>query len=221
MKLPTLCLSCTLIAIVTVLESTQTAGADPSWRDFEHIRNTSFIESSGDKALQLTIDVPAPTHDVFDAFTTSEGFRSWAAPVARVDLKIGGYIEASYDASAALGNPGNIKNQIVAYVPDRLLVIRNVQAPPGFANQGLFARTVTVIELLALNPKNTRVTLTNAGYGPGPGFADVYRHFEWGNAYTLEELRKRFVEGPTDWSKAAAPARAEKAPPTTRASPAQ
>ena len=126
-------------------------------------------------------------------------------------------MEASYDASAALGSAANIKNQIVAYVPDRLLVIRNVQAPPGFVNQQLFARTITVIEFVALKPRNTRVTITNAGYGRGEGFADVYRHFEWGNAYTLEELRKRFVEGPTDWSKVAAKAQAKTAADTVEA----
>jgi uncharacterized protein YndB with AHSA1/START domain len=211
MRIRALLPSCALIGIVAALEFAHMAVAGPSWRDFKHVRNTSFTEPGGDRALQLSIDVPASARDVFDAFATSDGFRSWAVPVARVDLKIGGFIEASYDASATLGAPGNIKNQIVAYVPGRLLVIRNVQAPAGFVNQELFGRTVTIIEFVALNPKHTRVTLTNAGYGPGAGFADVYRHFEWADAYTLEELRKRFAEGPTDWSKAQAKARAGKA----------
>jgi uncharacterized protein YndB with AHSA1/START domain len=210
MRIPELALR-GLRGMAVGLALVQVAAADPSWRDFKHVTNTSFVEPSGDKALQLSVEVPASAHDVFDAFATSEGFRSWAVPVANVQLKIGGFMESSYDASATLGNPGNIKNQIVAYVPDRLLVIRNVQAPPGFVNQELFARTVTVIEFVALSPKSTRVTLTNAGYGPGEGFAEVYRHFEWGDAYTLEELRKRFVEGPTDWSKVAAKAQAKKA----------
>lgn len=210
MRIPELTLSC-LIGVAPALAFVQVAVAEPSWRDFKHVTNTSFVEPSGDKALQLSVEVPASAHDVFDAFATSDGFRSWAVPVANVELKVGGFMESSYEASAQLGNPGNIKNQIVAYVPDRLLVIRNVQAPPGFVNQELFARTVTVIEFVALAPNNTRVTLTNAGYGPGADFADVYRHFEWGDAYTLEELRKRFVEGPTDWSKVAARTQAKKA----------
>ncbi|HEY2682641.1 MAG TPA: SRPBCC domain-containing protein [Steroidobacteraceae bacterium] len=187
------------------------AAPEPSWRDFKHVSNTSFVEPSGDKALQLSVEVPASAHDVFQAFATSDGFSSWAVPIAKVDLKIGGFIEASYDASVPLGSPSNIKNQIVAYLPDRLLVIRNVQAPPGFVDQTLFARTVTIIELHSLGERSTRVTLTNAGYGPGEGFADVYRHFEWGDAYTLEELRKRFVDGPTDWAKEAAKEQAKKA----------
>jgi len=174
--------------------------AEPSWRHFKDVTNTSFIEPDGDRSLQLSVDVPAPPHDVFAAFGTSEGFSSWAVPVAKVDLRVGGMIEASYDSHAKPGDPDNIKNAIVAYIPDRLLVIRNVQAPAGFVDSALFQKTVTMIEFAPLDAKTTRVTLTNAGYGPGVGFGDVYSHFEWGNAYTLHELRARFVNGPVDWA---------------------
>lgn len=174
-----------------------------SWRDFPGVSNSSFVEPGGDRALQLSIDVPATPEEVFAAFTTSEGFRSWAAPVAKVDLRVGGMIESSYDAKARIGDPNNIRNQILAYVPGRLLVIRNVQAPSGFADPEYFGKTVTIIELTPLAPRRTRVTLTNAGYGAGERFATLYRHFEWGDAYSLAELRKRFEKGPTDWSRAA------------------
>lgn len=179
------------------------AAAEPSWRDFPGVTNSSFVEPSGDRSLQLSIDVPAAQQAVFDALTTSEGFRSWAAPVARIDLRIGGEIESNYNPSAKLGAPGNIHNQIVAYVAPRLLVIRNVEAPPSFADPELFRKTVTVIELVRIDDKHTRVTLTNSGYGAGAAFDGVYRHFEWGDAYTLAELRRRFETGPTDWSKSA------------------
>jgi len=176
------------------------AAAERSWHDFKDVANTSFVEPSGDRAIQLSIEVPANAHDTFAAFTTSEGFSSWAVPVARVEFRIGGYIEASYDPNAQLGDPGNIKNEIVAYVPDRLLVIHNIQAPPGFADPELFRKTVTVIEFTALEPARTRVTLTNAGYGSGERFDTLYKHFEWGDAYTLQELRRRFEKGPVDWA---------------------
>jgi uncharacterized protein YndB with AHSA1/START domain len=174
--------------------------ADPSWRDFKDVANTSYTEPSGERSIQLSVAVPASAHDVFTAFTTSQGFASWAVPIAKVELRIGGYIEASYDPNAKIGDPGNIKNAIVAYVPDRVLVIHNIQAPPDFADPDLFQRTVTVIEFIALDPKHTRVTITNAGYGSGGGFDTLYRHFEWGNAYTLQALKTRFEKGPVDWA---------------------
>lgn len=203
-RLPTLvCLIFTLPAAVPA--------AEPSWRDFKDVANTSFIEPSGDRSIQLSIDIPASLHDSFTAFTTSDGFASWAVPIAHVELRVGGYIEASYDPHAKIGDPANIKNQIVAYVPERLIVLHNVQAPPGFADPDLFQRTATVIEFTALDPRHTRVTITNAGYGIGDRFDALYRHFEWGNAYTLEELRARFEKGPVDWAARNAKSQSEQA----------
>jgi uncharacterized protein YndB with AHSA1/START domain len=176
------------------------AHAEPSWRDFKDVVNTSYTEPSGERSLQLSIDVAARPHEVFEAFTTSKGFSSWAVPLAKVDFRIGGTIEASYEPSAKLGDPGNIKNAIVAYVPDRVLVIHNIQAPADFADQDLFRHTVTVIEFTGLGHGRTRVTITNAGYGAGERFDTLYRHFEWGNAYTLQALKTRFEKGPVDWS---------------------
>jgi uncharacterized protein YndB with AHSA1/START domain len=176
------------------------SAAEHTWRDFKDVSNTSFIESSGDRAIQLSIDVAASPADAFAAFATSKGFASWAVPMAHVELRIGGYIEASYDSHAKIGDPDNIRNEIVGYVPDRLLVIRNVQAPSGFADPELFRRTATVIEFAPRDATHTRVTITNAGYGTGERWDVLYRHFEWGDAYTLAELKARFDRGPVDWA---------------------
>jgi uncharacterized protein YndB with AHSA1/START domain len=202
-----------LVAITCLLSalSSPAISAAPSWRDFKDVTNSSYIEPSGDRSIQLSINIPAPPHDVFTAFTTSEGFASWAVPIANVEFRIGGYIESSYDPSAKPGDPGNIKNQIVAYVPDRFLVLRNIQAPPGFADPELFQRTVTVIEFIALEAHHTRVTITNAGYGSGDRFDTLYGHFEWGDAYTLQELKTRFEKGPVDWAARSAQRKAQEA----------
>ena len=183
-----------LIALAGAAQAQQTR----SWRDFPGVSNTSYVDAAGQRALQLSMDIPAPPHAVFEAFATSEGFKSWAVAVARVDLRTGGEIESSYDAKAAIGDPNNIRNQIVTFIPDRLLVIRNIQAPKGFAGQGEFQKTVTVIEFEPIASGGTRVRLTNTGYGSSPEAQTVYGHFEWGNAYTLAELKKRFEKGPID-----------------------
>jgi uncharacterized protein YndB with AHSA1/START domain len=171
-----------------------------SWRDFEGVSNTSFVEANGDRAIQLSIEVPAPPNDVFEAYATTDGFKSWAVPIASIDLRVGGAIESNYNPDAKLGERDNIRNEIVAYVPDRILVLRNVQAPRTFVDPELFQRTVTVVEFAA-SGAGTRVTITNAGYGAGEQFDRLYRQFEWGDAYTLAELRARFVRGPVDWTK--------------------
>lgn len=190
----TLIAAAALIALASAAQAQQSR----SWRDFPGVSNTSYVDAAGQRALQLSMDIPAPPHAVFEAFTSSEGFKSWAVAVARIDLRTGGEIEASYDAKAAIGDPNNIKNQIVTFIPDRLLVIRNIQAPKGFAGEGEFQKTVTVLEFDPIAGGSTRVRLTNTGYGSSPEAQTVYGHFEWGNAYTLAELKKRFERGAID-----------------------
>lgn len=172
----------------------------PDWRQYRDVTNSSFVEADGDRVLQLSIVVNATPAQVWDAFTTAEGYRAWVAPVAAVDLRIGGDIEASYDPAAKIGGPDNIRNRIVAYVPQRLLSFRNVQAPKALPHRELFGEIVTTLEIEDLGAGRARVSLTAVGYGPGEGFDVLYRHFEWGNAYSLNELKKRFETGPIDWA---------------------
>ncbi|HRD46755.1 MAG TPA: SRPBCC domain-containing protein [Caulobacter sp.] len=188
-------LSLTLAGAATAAEPTF-----PDWRQYRDVANSSYVEPDGDKVLQLSIVVKATPAQVWRAFTTGEGYREWVAPVARIDLAVDGIIEASYDANAQIGDPDNIKNRIVAFVPERMLSIRNVQAPKALPHRDLFPRISTTIEFEDLGLGRTRVVLTAVGYGPGAGFDTLYRHFEWGNAYTLNELKKRFDTGPVDWA---------------------
>ncbi len=172
----------------------------PDWRQYRDVTNSSFVEADGDRVLQLSIIVSASPAQVWDAFTSAEGTRAWVAPVSAIDLRIGGDIEASYDPAAKIGDPDNIRNRIVAYVPQHLLSFRNVQAPKALRHRELFGDIVTTVEIEGLGAARTRVSLTAVGYGQGEGFDFLFRHFEWGNAYSLNELKKRFETGPIDWA---------------------
>jgi uncharacterized protein YndB with AHSA1/START domain len=192
------------MALVSV-GNAQTAGKN----EFPDVLNTSSASAAGERTMQLSVVVPASRAEVWAAFTTSDGYRSWATPLASVELKVDGIIETSYDAAAKLGSPDNIRNQITAYVPERLLVLRNVQTPTGFPNAAELARIAVIIELEALDTRSTRVTLTGVGYGPGPKFDELFRMFEWANSYSLAELKARFVGGPVDWADRAAKEKAQ------------
>ena len=54
--------------------------------------------------------------------------------------------------------------------------------------------------------------------GKDKGFDVLYRNFEWGDAYSLAELRSRFEKGPVDWQARAAKERAEAATKTVEKS---
>lgn len=170
------------------------------------LKNESYRAADGSRVLQQSIELPAPLAEAWAAFTTTEGFRAWAAPVAQVDLRLGGFIEASYDPDAKIGAPGNIRNEIVAFVPQRMLAMRNRQAPPNTAfDAAAFQKLHTVVLFEPLGERRTRVTITQPAYPAGEPWDTVYRQFEAGNGWSLTQLHKRFVDGPADWSRLRTP----------------
>jgi uncharacterized protein YndB with AHSA1/START domain len=168
-------------------------------------------EPDGTRTMHMSIEVPAPAAEVWTALTTSEGWRGWAAPMAQVDFRLGGVIETSYNAAAVPGAAGNIRNEIVAYVPQRMLAIRNVQAPLKTSfDVPTFQSLHTVVFVDAVDDRRSRVSFVQPGYRSGEPWDTVYKHFAWGNAWTLEQLKLRFEQGPVDWKKRAEQAAARK-----------
>jgi uncharacterized protein YndB with AHSA1/START domain len=155
--------------------------------------DSSFSEPDGDRVLQLSATIPAPPEAVWRAITTAEGWKRLGVRMASVDFRIGGVIETSYRADAHPGQAGNIRNEIVAYVPDRMLVIRNVQAPPGFPHAQEFSQTVTVFELQPAEGNTTVLRVSGVGFRPSPAFDALYGMFAAGNAATLDLLRRSFA----------------------------
>ena len=156
---------------------------------FPDVVDSSFREADGSRVIRLSVRVNRPAGDIWTALSTAEGWKRWAVKAAWVDFRVGGIIETNYDPAATQGSPANIRNQIVAYVPGRLLAIRNIQAPPGFQHAEEFSRTSTVIELHPAGPEETDVVLTHVGYRPEPAFDALYAMFHAGDAWTLQNLK--------------------------------
>ena len=57
--------------------------------------NASRSQDSA-KVLRIELSIPAPVHDVWEAFTTQQGLSSWLAPDVSVELKPGGDWPVSY-----------------------------------------------------------------------------------------------------------------------------
>jgi len=164
------------------------------------MKNTSFRDAQGHRVQQLEVVVIAPVAKVWDAFTTDKGFTGWAVPVAHITLGNDGMMESSYLPAAKIGDPDNIRNQIVAYVPERLLVIHNVHVPKGAPfKPEIIDKIRTVVELEDLGGGRTRIVESGVGYGEGADFDAMYKHFSDGNAEEFADLVKYLVGGPVDW----------------------
>lgn len=170
------------------------------------IANTSYEPAPDEFVLRHEMVVPAPPGAVWEAFTTSEGWMSWAVPFASIDFRLGGRIETSYDPAARPGDDANIVSRILAFVPGKMMAFQAERPPPGFPHPELLDDLFSVVELTPYGEGETRVALSGVGYTNSPGHLELRAFFERGNAYTLERLIGRFASGPVDWSTLQLPA---------------
>jgi uncharacterized protein YndB with AHSA1/START domain len=199
-------------SVLAALMLAATAGVAAQATPPNALSTDLLAETDGTRTLQQSIVVAAPLAAVWEALTTSDGWRGWAAPFAQVDFRLGGVIETSYQPGAQAGAAGNIRNQIIAYLPQRMLAIRNVQAPPNAPfDVPAFQSLHTVVLLAPINPQATRVSFIQPGYGGGEPFDTVLKHFRFGNGWSLEKLQECFDKGPVDWARLAAEAKARAA----------
>jgi uncharacterized protein YndB with AHSA1/START domain len=153
------------------------------------ILDTSFVTADGARTLQESVVIDAPAAVLWKAFVDTEEFKRWNSPVAAIDLRVGGSLEASYDAKHAIGDPDNIKHRILTFLPGRLIVFQNIQAPRQLPDAQAFQRTVTVLEYTPLGEARTRVTISSTGWAGDAASDRLYAFFKAGNAELLEKMK--------------------------------
>lgn len=170
-------------------------GASAAWA--EPATDCSRIEPSGERTLCVDALVPAPVAEVWALWAEPEQLRTWLAPVAAIDLRPGGMMEVSYDASGRLGAANNILNRVISVVPLQSFVIQVARQPQGVPDE--VRELATLIEFEPHGDRATRVRVSMFGYREGQTFDDLYTFFARGNAYTLTKVSERVTNGPTDW----------------------
>ena len=171
----------------------------PAWGGT--IVDTSYTAPDGTRVIRHELDIPATAREVYKAFTTSEGWQGWAVPFARMSgaFAVGVDIETSYNPGASVGDAANIKNRVLAYVPDRFFAFQVSKVPEGFRHADLMAGIFTVAEIEPGVAGTVHLKLSMLGYGKGAGYDELYGFFRKGNAMTMEYLKRRFENGPIDW----------------------
>jgi uncharacterized protein YndB with AHSA1/START domain len=160
---------------------------DPPAPAFEQVKG---VAGDGTRFYEDSLVIEAPSARLWAAFTDIAVYRLWAVPVSAIDFRLGGAIEASYDPKGHIGDPQNIRNAFIAYIPGRLLVFQNVQAPDGLPGKGDYGKTVKTVEFESLGPNRTRVTVSGIGFADGKGFDQLYAFFSQGDGQMLVSLKK-------------------------------
>ena len=182
-----------LIAVAALGCASAAMAEAPAKRAFEQVAGTA---ADGARFYEDSVVIKVPVKKLWAAFTDQAAYRAWAGvPVSAIDFRLGGVIEANYSPNGHLGDPQNIKNMFIAYVPERLLVFRNVQAPDGLPGKAAYGNTAKTIEFQALGPDETRVTASGMGFGAGEDYDKLYRFFSRGDGEMLVALKTAMETG--------------------------
>lgn len=174
------------LALAVAVAVTGGASAADKYPD---VRDSSMLDAQGDRVLQLSIELNAPPKAVWDAFTDAPTVRRWAASVAEIDLRQGGTMEESYNPKATPGDAQNIRHDIIAYVPGRMLVFRNTNAPSALPGRESYKQVVSILEVQDLGGGRARLILSQTGYAKTPAFDGLYAFFSEDNAELMETLK--------------------------------
>jgi len=153
---------------------------------------------AAERAIDKEVVVNATLDQAWEAWTTRDGIRSFFAPDAVVEPRVGGAFHIHMDPGAAPGMKGADDMRFMAVQPKKMISF-DWNAPPHLP-EARAQRTFVVVRFAAVDDKSTQVTLHHTGWGEGGQWDQAYAYFEkaWGSV--LGNLKKRFETGPYDWA---------------------
>ncbi len=154
--------------------------------------------AADERMIAKQVVVAAPIEEVWKAWSTTEGVKSFFAPDARVEARSGGPFEVYINPYAEPGLKGADDMRVMAVQPPTMISF-TWNAPPSYPEIRA-QRTLVIVRLRPVDDKRTEVTLHHVGWGEGEKWDAVYQYFDraWGNV--LANLQKRFVDGPIDFT---------------------
>lgn len=155
------------------------------------VENTSYINNSNERVLQLSIVVPLEVKEVWKYFSTDSGLSEWIAPVAHIELKNGGYIITNYDKTKTLSDSSSIRLGIISYLENELLILK-VDLNDNFSKkqQEEDQYLQEIIQFVSVAPGKTKIISSMVGWGEGKDWKKTYDFFVRGNEWTYNELLK-------------------------------
>ena len=179
----------TLLLLIAVFLTSFAFGQEIDEHSAKRVLST--IDSTHNPELVLTqqFTVHAPITAVWNAYTTKEGWESWAVPLAEVELKVGGSIKTNYNKAGEIGDSTTILTHIVNYVPLRVLTLQAEITDnfPEFMKKEA-KDFYNVIYFDELEEGKTQVTSFGIGYKNNPKYLALMKYFIPANEMLLNNL---------------------------------
>ena len=159
---------------------------------------TAITSKADERAIDEKITVKANVDEVWKAWTTTEGVKTFFAPDANVQLRVDGPFEIYMNPFAESGKKGADGMRIIAF-QDRKMLIFTWNAPPSLP-EARKQRTVVIVRFISRGDVLTDVTLHHSGWGEGGEWDKAYDYFVRAWPSVLKNLKKRFDDGPVNWN---------------------
>jgi len=153
---------------------------------------------AAERALDKEVVVKATPEQLWAAWTTRDGIRSFFAPDALIDARVGGAFHIYMDPGGAPGLKGADDMRFMALQPPKMLSF-DWNAPPSLP-EARAQRTFVIVRFVPLEEGRTRVTLHHTGWGDGGEWDKAYAYFDRAWSGVMTNLQQRFEQGPRDWS---------------------
>lgn len=157
-----------------------------------------WTAAAQDRTIVKTATVKATVDEVWNAWTTSEGIKSFFAPDARVDPRPGGAFEIHFNPYARPGLKGADGMTVLA-VQDKRMFSFTWNSPPHLAEVRP-QRTAVTVRLKPAGEGLTDVRITHSGWGDGGQWDQSFEYFSGAWGRILANLERRFTDGPIDWA---------------------
>jgi uncharacterized protein YndB with AHSA1/START domain len=151
-----------------------------------------------EKAIDRDVVVAAPVQKVWQAWTTTDGIKTFFAPEAHVELRVDGPFEIFINPYAPPGQKGADGMRIIGFQQERMLSF-TWNAPPDLP-EARKQRTVVIVRFEPMAEKQTRVTLHHVGWGEGGEWDKAFEYFSGAWPHVLQNLQNSFTQGPKDWT---------------------
>lgn len=161
-------------------------GMLPGWQP------ESALAVDGARTIYKSATIAASPAEVWKAWTTTEGIKSFFGRDADIELSVGGKFEVYFGLDAPRGSRGSEGCKVLAYLPEKMLAF-SWNAPPSIPSlRDSGAQTQVVLEFEKLGARSVRVELTQHGLGTGEDWDKYHAYFDraWGNV--LAGLKKHF-----------------------------
>lgn len=158
------------------------------------------------KVLTKSVLVAATVDEVWRAWTTLEGIKTFFAPDARLDIRPHGRYEILFDPGEPEGRKGAEGCTVLSYVPLKMFSF-TWGAPPEFPKARKEVAQWVVLFFDEVGQSRTLVRFQEFGWKDDEEGEQVYDYFNQAWELVLARLSRSFTHGPMDWKHPWRPAR--------------